>query len=64
LEQHWFQANLTKAMGVHVVSVSNRERGISKPSRRMMKRIQEFLDGAPNPLPNTQQPAFMPGNVS
>jgi ribosome-binding protein aMBF1 (putative translation factor) len=43
LKLHWLQADLAQAMGVHVVSISNWERGTSTPSRRMMKRIQEFL---------------------
>jgi len=49
----WLQPHLAKAMGVHVVSVSNWERGTSTPSRRMMKRIQAFLDYAPNPVPGS-----------
>jgi transcriptional regulator with XRE-family HTH domain len=44
LELHWLQADLAKAIGVHVVSISNWERGIASPSRRVVKRIQKFLD--------------------
>ena len=44
LELHWLQADLAKAIGVHVVSISNWERGIASPSRRVVKRIQQFLD--------------------
>jgi DNA-binding XRE family transcriptional regulator len=51
LELHWLQADLGKAIGVHVVSVSNWERGTTTPSRRMTKRIQEFLNYAPKPVP-------------
>jgi transcriptional regulator with XRE-family HTH domain len=51
LELHWLQADLAKAVGVHVVSVSNWERGISTPSRRMMKWIQLFLDYECKPVP-------------
>jgi ribosome-binding protein aMBF1 (putative translation factor) len=51
LELHWLQADLAKAIGVHVISVSNWERGFSTPSRRMMKRIQEFLDYTSTPMP-------------
>jgi DNA-binding XRE family transcriptional regulator len=51
LELHWLQSDFAKAVGVHVVSVSNWERGTSTPSRRMMKRIQGFLDHASKPLP-------------
>ena len=51
LELHWLQADLAKTIGVNAVSVSNWERGTSTPPRRMMKRIQEFLDFAPNPDP-------------
>jgi transcriptional regulator with XRE-family HTH domain len=53
LELHWLQADLAKAIGLHVVSVSNWERGYSAPSRRMMKRIQEFLDYTPKPVPES-----------
>jgi transcriptional regulator with XRE-family HTH domain len=53
LELHWLQADLAKAIGVPVVSVSNWERGTPAPSRRMMKRIQEFLDYAPKPVPES-----------
>lgn len=46
LELHWLQAHLAKAIGVHVVSVCNWERGTATPFRRMTKTIQEFLDCA------------------
>ncbi len=48
-----FQADLAKAIGGHVVSVSNWERGHSAPSRRMMKKIQEFLDYTPKTAPES-----------
>jgi transcriptional regulator with XRE-family HTH domain len=51
LELHWFQADVAGVIGVHLVSVSNWERGISMPSRRMLTRIQEFLDYTPKPVP-------------
>jgi transcriptional regulator with XRE-family HTH domain len=51
LELHWLQADLAKAMGVRVVSVSNWERGACLPSRRMMKKLQGFFDYAPRPVP-------------
>ena len=47
LELHWLQADLARAIGVNVVSVSNWERGTATPSRRMLTRIQEFLEFAP-----------------
>ena len=53
LELHLLQADLAKAIGVHVVSISNWERGASLPSRRMMKRIQVFLDYASRPVPES-----------
>jgi DNA-binding transcriptional regulator YiaG len=53
LELHWLQADLARALGVNVVSVSNWERGTPAPSRRMRKRIQAFLDFAPKPLPES-----------
>jgi transcriptional regulator with XRE-family HTH domain len=55
LERHGLQADLAKAIGVTALSVSNWERGTPKPSRRMMKRIQEFLDYTPKPsVPGSQ----------
>jgi transcriptional regulator with XRE-family HTH domain len=53
LELHWLPADVGKAIGVHVVSVSNWERGTSTASRRMMKRIQTFLDYAPKLVPGS-----------
>ena len=53
LELHWLQSDLAKAIGAHVVSVSNWERGTSTPSRRLMKRIQEFLHYAPKTVPGS-----------
>ncbi len=43
LALHLFQADLAKRLGVSVVSLSNLERGISQPSRRVGRRIREFL---------------------
>jgi transcriptional regulator with XRE-family HTH domain len=40
---HLTQADVAEALGVHVVSVSNWERGVSYPSRRIRRRIHEFL---------------------
>jgi transcriptional regulator with XRE-family HTH domain len=51
LELHWLQARLAKAIGVSIVSVSNWERGACLPSRRMMKRIQGFIDYTSRPVP-------------
>jgi transcriptional regulator with XRE-family HTH domain len=53
LELHWLQADLAKAIGAHIVSISNWERGTSTPSRRMMKSIQKFLDSASKPVPES-----------
>jgi transcriptional regulator with XRE-family HTH domain len=55
LKLHWLQADLAKAIGAHAVSVSNWERGTSTPSRRMTKRIQEFFEYAPKPVPKSTQ---------
>src|ERR1035437_2316063 len=53
LELHWLQADLAKAIGVHIVSISNWERGSATPSRRLMKRIQKFLDYTWQPVPGS-----------
>src|ERR1035441_4988486 len=56
LELHWLQADLAKAVGVYVVSVSNWERGASTPSRRLIKRIQVFLDYESKPVHESTPP--------
>jgi DNA-binding XRE family transcriptional regulator len=61
LELHWLQADLAKAIGVHVVSVRKWERGTSTPSRRLTKRIQEFLDHAPKPVPESSTAGLCAG---
>ena len=63
LELHWLQADLAKAIGVHVVSVSNWERGTPTPSRRMMKRFRHSSTTHPNSFPEVQQLVYAPGNV-
>jgi transcriptional regulator with XRE-family HTH domain len=47
LELHWLQSDVAAKIRVSVVSVSNWERGITLPSRKMTKRILEFLAYAP-----------------
>src|SRR5665213_923194 len=47
LELHWLQTDVAAKMGISSTSVSNWERGITSPSRRMTKRIREFLDHIP-----------------
>src|ERR1019366_5498419 len=44
LELHWFQTDVAAKIGISSASVSNWERGITSPSRRMTKRICEFLN--------------------
>jgi len=47
LELHWLQTDVASKIGISSASVSNWERGITTPSRRMTKRIREFLDYTP-----------------
>jgi transcriptional regulator with XRE-family HTH domain len=47
LELHWLQTDVAAKIGISSASVSNWERGITSPSRRMTKRIQLFLDYTP-----------------
>src|ERR1039457_7733368 len=39
LELHWFQTDVAAKIGISSASVSNWERGITSPSRRMTKQI-------------------------
>jgi DNA-binding XRE family transcriptional regulator len=43
LELHWLQSDVAAKIGISSASVSNWERGITSPSRRMTKKIREFL---------------------
>ena len=43
LELHWLQIDVAAKIGSSSASVSDWERGITSPSRRMTKKIQEFL---------------------
>ena len=43
LKLHLFQAGVSKRLGVSVVSVSNWERGVRLPSRRMRRKIRDLL---------------------
>src|ERR1017187_7188813 len=54
LELHWLQTDVAKKIGISSASVSNWERGITSPSRRMTKKIQEFLDYTPKLIPKVQ----------
>jgi transcriptional regulator with XRE-family HTH domain len=45
------QIDVAANIGVSLVSVSNWERGVNSPSRRMPKRIREFLDRTSKPIP-------------
>src|ERR1700686_103445 len=47
LELRWLQTDVAAKIGVSSASVSDWERGITSPSHRMTKRIQEFLDDTP-----------------
>ena len=46
LSLHLLQSDVAKRLGVHVVSISNWERGVSQPSRAMRRKIRVFLDTA------------------
>ena len=50
LELHWLQTDVAAKIGISSTSVSNWERGVSSPSRRMTKRIAEFLSYMPPSL--------------
>ena len=58
LELHWLQADIARKLGVTTVSISNWERGIITPSRRMKKRIQNFLSHPLNLVPNDRSVGF------
>jgi DNA-binding XRE family transcriptional regulator len=60
LELHWLQARVAQKIGVCSTSISNWERGVTSPSRRMKKQIQEFLKFTPPPklIPMTQKGNF------
>jgi DNA-binding XRE family transcriptional regulator len=51
LSLHLLQSDVAKRLGVHVVSISNWERGVSQPSRPMRRKIRVFLDSAPQRAP-------------
>src|SRR5438105_1220619 len=44
LELHWRQADVARKLGVTTVSISDWERGVTTPSRRMAKKIENFLN--------------------
>jgi transcriptional regulator with XRE-family HTH domain len=50
LELHWLQIDVAAKIGSSSASVSDWERGITSPSRRMTKKIQEFLGYTPKVL--------------
>jgi DNA-binding XRE family transcriptional regulator len=47
LELHWLQSDVAAKIGTSSASISNWERGIKPPSRRMKRKIQEFLGYTP-----------------
>jgi transcriptional regulator with XRE-family HTH domain len=51
LSLHLLQSDVAKKLGIHVVSISNWERGVSQPSRPMRRKIRVFLDSAPQRAP-------------
>jgi transcriptional regulator with XRE-family HTH domain len=58
LELHWLQARVAEKIGVSSTSISNWERGITPPSRRMTKQIQAFLNFTPESIPKVQKSNF------
>ena len=58
LKLHWLQTDVAAKLGISSTTVSNWERGITSPSRRMTKKIQEFLDCPPKPTPKIQKHSF------
>jgi DNA-binding XRE family transcriptional regulator len=58
LELHWFQTGVAVKFGISSTSVSNWERGITSPSRRMTKKIREFPDYTPKLIPKVQKDGF------
>jgi transcriptional regulator with XRE-family HTH domain len=58
LELHWLQTDVAARIGISSTSVSNWERGIRSPSRRMTKRIREFLDHVPKLPPKVHKNNF------
>ena len=47
LKLHWLQTDVAAKIGISSASVSNWERGVTSPSRRMTKKIREFLGYTP-----------------
>jgi len=58
LDHHWLQRDVAKNIGASSTSVSNWERGVTSPSRRMKKKIREFLNSPPKPTPKIQRISF------
>jgi len=58
LELHWLQTDVAANIGTSSTSVTNWERGSTSPSRRMTKRIQEFLLHAPKQFPKFAELIF------
>jgi transcriptional regulator with XRE-family HTH domain len=54
LELRWLQTDVAAKIGISSASVSNWERGVISPSRRMKKRIQKFLEYAPAVVPRNR----------
>jgi DNA-binding XRE family transcriptional regulator len=54
LELGWFQREAAIKIGISSTSLSNWERGVTRPSRRMKKKIQDFLEYTPVPIPKQQ----------
>jgi len=50
LELHWLQTEVAAMLGVSSAPVSDWERGITSPSRRMTNKIREFLGYTPPAL--------------
>jgi DNA-binding transcriptional regulator YiaG len=58
LELHWLQADVPAKIGISSTSVSNWERGITSPSRRMTKNLRAFLDYIPPAMDSRKQTPY------
>ena len=58
LELHWLQADVAAKIGISSTSVSNWERGITSPSRRMTKNLRAFLDYIPPAMDSRKQTPY------
>ena len=58
LELHWLQTDVAAKIEISSASISNWERGVTSPSRKMNKKIREFLDITIKLIPKVQKGGF------